>query len=299
MAGAASTVLAYLFPDASPDGFAGLADEAATSRLWAGAAYRSDVEAGLALGRAVGELAVAAAKSDGSDAEWDGSGQPSGDGYYEPTPPDFVDPPFGVLAGTWATWVLPSGDVIRPAPFPEYGSPAWQAELAGVRAATSGRTLAQERIIDYWLSKGPNGFYTEYALALIERERLGEAETAGVLAMLSVAIYDTFVAVWDAKYHYWIARPITVDPELNMYITCTPVSVLSRRVRRRVQRWGDRAGRDLPGRRSRPADLGLGRGRPAVLVRHPLRARRRHGAAHGRPGRALGRRRCPQQWRRG
>ena len=222
VAGAASTVLAYLFPDASPDGFAELADEAATSRLWAGAAYRSDIEAGFELGRAVGELAVARGKSDGSDSEWDGAGQPSGDGYYEPTPPDFVNPPFGVLAGTWKTWVLPSGDVFRPAPFPEYGSAAWQAEVEAVRAATSQRTLAQERIIDYWLSKGPAGFYAEYARALIDRERLGEAEASGVLAMLSVAIYDTFVAVWDAKYHYWIARPITVDPELNTYIDPPP-----------------------------------------------------------------------------
>ena len=222
VAGAASTVLAYLFPDASPDGFAELADEAATSRLWAGTAYRSDVAAGLDLGRAVGELAVARGKADGSDAEWDGSGQPSGDGYYEPTPPNFVDPPFGVLAGTWNTWVLPSGDAFRPAPYPAYGSPAWEAELAAVRAATAGRTAAQERTIDYWLSKGPNGFYTAAAQDLIARAGLGEAETAGVLATLSVAIYDTFVAVWDAKYHYWTARPSTMDPELDLYIPDPP-----------------------------------------------------------------------------
>ncbi|MDQ3694310.1 MAG: phosphatase PAP2 family protein [Chloroflexota bacterium] len=222
VAGAATTVFAYLFPDASSDGFAGLADEAATSRLWAGAAYRGDIEAGLALGRAIGELAVARAAADGSDAEWDGSRQPSGDGYYQPTPPDFVDPPFGVVAGTWATLVLPSGDAIRPAPFPAHGSSAWEAELASVRAATDGRTLAQERTIDYWLSKGPNGFYTEYARDLIERGRPVEAEAAAVLAMASVAIYDVLVAVWDAKYHYWTARPSTMDPELDLYIPNPP-----------------------------------------------------------------------------
>ncbi len=222
VAGAASTVLAYLFPEGSPDGFAGIADEAATSRLWAGAAYRSDIEAGLALGREVGELAVAHGQADGSDAEWDGSGQPTGDGFYEPTPPDHVDPPFGVLGGTWATWVLPSGDAFRPAPFPEYGSAEQQAELATVQAMTSQRTLEQERIIDYWGIKGPGGFYTEYAVDLIARDGLGEAESAGVLATLSTAVYDTFVAVWDAKYHYWIARPITLDPELNLYISTPP-----------------------------------------------------------------------------
>jgi len=215
-------VLAYLFPDASDDGFAGLAEEAAASRLWAGANYRSDVEAGLALGRAVGELAVERGRTDGSDAEWDGSGWPTGDGSYVPTPPNFVDPPFGVLAGTWATWVLPSGDAIRPAPFPAYGSPGWNAELAAVRAATAGRTPDQERTIDYWLSTGPTGFYTEYARHLIERERLDEARAASVVAMVAVAQYDALVAVWDAKYHYWVARPLTVDPDLNMYIPNPP-----------------------------------------------------------------------------
>ena len=221
VAGAASTVLAHLFPDASDDGFATLADEAATSRLWAGAAFRSDIEAGLSLGQAIGEMAVAYSEADGSDAVWDGSGWPTGDGLYEKTPPNLAEPA-APLAGTWKTWVLPSGDAIRPAPFPEFGSAAWDAEVAAVRRATAGRTLAQERIIDYWLSKGPDGFYTAYTVDKIERESLGEAEAANVAAMVSVAMYDSLVAVWDAKYTYWVARPITMDPELDLYIPTPP-----------------------------------------------------------------------------
>ena len=68
-----------------------LAEEAATSRLWAGASYPSDVEAGLALGQEVGKLAEARGRADGSDATWDGSGQLKGEGYWEPTPPRFVE----------------------------------------------------------------------------------------------------------------------------------------------------------------------------------------------------------------
>jgi membrane-associated phospholipid phosphatase len=221
IAGAASTVLAYVVPDASTDGFAGLAEEAATSRLWAGAAFRSDIESGLALGRAIGELAVARGMDDGSDAVWDGSGWPTGDGYYVRTPPNFPDPAVP-LASTWTTWVLPSNDAMRPAPFPAYGSAGWVAEVAGVRRATGGRTLAQERIIDYWLSKGPNGFYSAYAVDAIERESLSDADAASVLAMVSVAMYDALVAVWDAKYEFWVARPISIDPDLNLYIPTPP-----------------------------------------------------------------------------
>jgi membrane-associated phospholipid phosphatase len=221
VAGAATAVLAYIFPEASTDGFAELANEAAESRLWAGANYRSDIEAGLELGRAIGQLAVDYGQSDGTAAQWDGEGWPEGDGLYEKTPPNFADP-VGPLAGTWKTWVLPSGDALRPAPYPEYDSLQWRAELATVQRLTEERTLAQERTIDYWLNQGPHGFYTTYAQALIDREQLGEAGSAAVLSTVSVAIFDAFVAVWDAKYHYWTARPITMDPEINLYIPNPP-----------------------------------------------------------------------------
>jgi hypothetical protein len=62
-----STVLAYLFRQESAGTFAALADEAATGRLLAARAFRSDIEAGQAIGRAVGERAVARGKADGSD----------------------------------------------------------------------------------------------------------------------------------------------------------------------------------------------------------------------------------------
>jgi len=221
VAGAATAVLAYLFPDASDDGFASIAQEAAETRLWAGAAFRSDIDAGLELGRAVGDLAVAHGKADGSDTEWDGSGRLTGDGFWEPTPPNFADP-FAPLAGTWSTWVLPSGDAIRPGPYYEFGSPGWEAELNEVRRATEQRTLDQERIIDFWLSQGPSGYYSRVGVDLCEQESLGEAEAASVLAMLGAAQFDAAVAVWDAKYAYWVARPITADPELNLYIPTPP-----------------------------------------------------------------------------
>jgi PAP2 superfamily len=55
IAGAASTVPIYLFPEETIKRINALADEAANTCLQAGANYRSDVAAGLALGRAVGQ----------------------------------------------------------------------------------------------------------------------------------------------------------------------------------------------------------------------------------------------------
>ena len=53
VAGAASEVLAYLFPDKAQK-FRAMAEEAGRSRSIAGVAFPSDVAAGLALGRAIG-----------------------------------------------------------------------------------------------------------------------------------------------------------------------------------------------------------------------------------------------------
>jgi membrane-associated phospholipid phosphatase len=55
--GAASTVLAAFFPDRAAQ-LRAWAEEAAISRLYAGIHFRSDNEAGLALGRAVGRVAL-------------------------------------------------------------------------------------------------------------------------------------------------------------------------------------------------------------------------------------------------
>jgi membrane-associated phospholipid phosphatase len=69
-AGAAATVLAYVFPDEA-ERFQALATEAADSRVMAGVAYPSDTAAGLELGQQVGKLFVAYAKTDGSDVVFD------------------------------------------------------------------------------------------------------------------------------------------------------------------------------------------------------------------------------------
>jgi membrane-associated phospholipid phosphatase len=224
VAGAASTVLAYLFPAAAGEQ-TGLADEAASSRLWAGTSYRSDVEAGLALGRSVGERAVERGMADGSDAAWTGD-RPTDDGAWQPTPPAFVDPPLDPLAGTWRTWILASGDALRPAPPAPYGSPGWQAELDAVRDAVARRTPDQEAAARFWAggpgTVTPSGLWTEIARDLITGHGLDLPHAARVLALTTVAMADAFVCCWDAKYAYWTARPITADPGLAVLFPTPP-----------------------------------------------------------------------------
>ena len=72
IAGAASRVLAYLFPERPAARYDAEAEAAAESRVDAGTNFRSDVDAGLALGRAVADAVIAHAKTDGSDHHFEG-----------------------------------------------------------------------------------------------------------------------------------------------------------------------------------------------------------------------------------
>jgi membrane-associated phospholipid phosphatase len=76
IAGAASAMLAHLYPGDTA-ALQAQAEQAAFSRLQAGVNYRSDIEAGLALGRAVAARVIARrALTDGSAAVWDAVAQP-------------------------------------------------------------------------------------------------------------------------------------------------------------------------------------------------------------------------------
>ena len=71
LSGAISAALAYLFPrDAAA--LNALGTEAGESRLWGGIHFRSDIETGLALSRAVAKLVIERAESDGSQSSVNG-----------------------------------------------------------------------------------------------------------------------------------------------------------------------------------------------------------------------------------
>ncbi len=226
VAAAASSVLAHLFPHESAQGLAALAQEAAESRLWAGAAHRSDIDAGRAMGQAVGERAITRAKADGSSTGWDGHGRPASADAWQPTPPGFIQTPVDPLAGTWRPWVIPSGDAYRPPPPPATASAAWRAELQAVQEAVARRTDEQAAAVLRWAggpgTATPAGLWIEITRDLIVRDGRDSLGTAAALALASVVMADAFICCWDAKYTYWTARPITADPTLAVLIPTPP-----------------------------------------------------------------------------
>ncbi|MGH2703709.1 MAG: phosphatase PAP2 family protein, partial [Actinomycetota bacterium] len=230
IAGAASLVLAYLFPGQPAARFEELAEEAALSRVWAGANFPSDVAAGLELGRAVARKVIARAETDGSDRRWDGT-RPSGIGggpWFWDHPPGTVTPPVQPLAGSWKTWLMISGGQFRPDPPYPYGSREFLAESREVMQVGAGLTARQEGIAKFWAgglgTPLPPGLWNQIAQHYAARAGLDAPRAARLFALLNVALADAGVAVWDAKYTWWSPRPVNairdlgLDPDWRPYL---------------------------------------------------------------------------------
>lgn len=220
-AAAAAAVLAYAFPQADSAELQAMARRAGESRIAAGMNYRSDVEAGYAIGRAVAARAIALAQTDGSAVPWDGR-MPNGAQYWRPTPPRFIDPPFDPLAGTWRPWVLQHGDELRVPPPPAMTSARFETDLAELRRLNTERTLQQADIARYWATDPPSLRWSMFLETEIASHGLGPVHAARAHALLSIAMYDAFLACWDSKYYYWILRPVTADPTVKTVFSTPP-----------------------------------------------------------------------------
>jgi membrane-associated phospholipid phosphatase len=212
-AGAAAAVLGYLFP-ADAGEFDRLAQEAGASRVEAGVQYPSDVAAGSELGRRVAALVIERARADNSDAVWDGT-VPSGPGMWTGTNPG------GVPERAWKPWVLSDPAQLRPEPPPAYDSGARAAELAEVKdlprtPRTTALALSWQYGGYYGNSLGIVYWIRQASQRLMEEHLEANAPAAARLyALLSVTLYDTWIATQEAKFAYWTARPFQLDPSLT------------------------------------------------------------------------------------
>jgi membrane-associated phospholipid phosphatase len=194
--------MAYLFP-AMGETYTDLAEEAARSRLFAGASFPSDVAAGLQLGRQVGQMVVANAMADGATTPFTGSFPPS-PGLWSSTAP--VTP----LAGTWKPWVLSSGNQFRlPAP-PAASSPDYQAQVATVK--NFARTNATNHSAWFWQPSFITPWLDTVNLEIFQNHLDKDAPRAArVYALEAVAQHDATIACWDTKFTYLEQRPPMAD----------------------------------------------------------------------------------------
>jgi len=222
IAAAAYEVLASAFLPGDTARLRAIMREAGDARIAAGAAYPSDVSAGYALGTAVARQVLAYAATDGSDRVWD-QVVPPGVDMWRPTPPRRVAIPFDPMAGTWRPWVIPSGSAFRPAPYPNPGSFEFQVSVDELRRLGTGALTSQQADrARYWATDAPSANWDLFVQKELDRRRWSVPNSARARAWVSIAMYDAFVACWDAKFHYWLARPVTVDSSLSTVFSTPP-----------------------------------------------------------------------------
>jgi len=207
-AGAASTVLDYLFPADSAH-----IDSAAQGQLTG--ERRHDARRILrswVLGQRVGQLAVLHGQHDGHDAVFPGP-MPTGPGIWTGVNPLLP------MCGTWQTWICSSGGEFQPEPPYAFGSAQDSSDLQAVYQASLNRTPEQVAIVHKWADLPPPAIWNN-----LLNDRIGTGErsalrAARAYAFLNAAMYDGFVCCWQMKYTYWTARPFQRIPGLTTVIT--------------------------------------------------------------------------------
>jgi len=208
VAGASAEILSYLFP-AQAGRVASLVDELELARPGNGGG--ADFAVGESLGRTAAASVITRAMSDGFFAPFTGTVPVcAGCWLATPTPPAFA------TLGQAKTFVVSSGSQFQPPAPPAFGSPAFVADLAEVRAISDSRTPAQDSIAKVWALMGGTvttlGYWNEAGANLVVRYGLGERRAAHVLALMNMAGYDALVSSHQAKYTHWLLRPSQADP---------------------------------------------------------------------------------------
>src|SRR5579864_1084237 len=204
-AGAAASVLAYLFPD-QVSAVGEMANQAGQSRILAGVAFPTDVTSGMELGTQVGQAVIEYAKADGSN-QVPFSTFPGAPGVWGSPKP--VTP----LAGSWHAWVLTTGNQFRPGPPPSFGSSDANAQYAADKNLQ--RTNTTNHLAWFWQP----GFFQPW-LQDVEAEIFqnhldaNAPRAARAYALETIAQHDAIIACWEAKYTYLELRPPQADPTI-------------------------------------------------------------------------------------
>jgi membrane-associated phospholipid phosphatase len=222
VAAASAAVLSFLFSSREQkDALDKRAKDHAESRVWAGVSRRSDVTAGLELGREVAARVIDLAGTDGANragVNWRGSIPVGKDKWKSSEHPEVV--PTRPLWGSVRPWLMTRGSQFRPPPPPDVDSPEFASAIAEVREISRARTPEQLRIAKYWGdtpgTPTPPGHWNELATALVLKHGLGELATARILALMNMAVMDAGIGCWEAKYHYWYLRPTQADPTITL-----------------------------------------------------------------------------------
>jgi hypothetical protein len=167
---------------------------------------------GVAVGASVARQLVAARDSDGSSAAATPFVPGTRAGDYRPTPPKFADPVYTGW-GSVTPFVLDSPQQVRPAPPPSVHSAEYAAALQEVadlgRDSSTTRTADQTVAGRFWSSAPVWNTWNEVTQQLLTDRHASLAQATRVFSALDLALADTTIAMYDAKYDEAVWRPVT------------------------------------------------------------------------------------------
>ena len=211
------------------------AEEQKLYRIISGANVRSDVDAGIILGRKIAGKFIARAASDGTGAAIGNQAlwtqletQTAATGE---TPWISLDvparPPMLPLFGKVKSFLMTPEMVVasRPVPPPSTKSEQFAKELAEVKRYGQNATRKNMQIVTFWAdgvgTYTPPGHWNAIASESFIALNYSEVRWARNLALLNIAMMDAAISCWDAKYTYFNPRPSQIDPSIKT-LTGTP-----------------------------------------------------------------------------
>ena len=228
VAGASIEVMKLLFPTELAF-IQQKAEQQELARIMSGANARSDIEAGEALGRLVGQKFAARGRTDkagaaiGNPAVWKGledSAIAKGEVCWFSL--EFPKrPPMLPLFSKVKPFLFDSATVValRPGPPPLTNSAAFKAETEEVASFVKNPTRDRIATVHFWAdgvgTYTPPGHWNSIAADDFVKENYSEVRWARNLALLNMAEMDAAIVCWDTKYYYFNQRPSQADNSIK------------------------------------------------------------------------------------
>ena len=211
---------------AAANALAGLHPEAAATFGTALKEYLAHLNAtpealanGVRLGETAAQKILAARANDGAAAV---------DPYRPRAKPGQYVPTAVMVCSTWPTmrpFALASPSQFRPGPPPSLKGREWAADYNEIKElgskTSTKRSAEQTETARFWLMTGPQAYHP-LAREMVAERHLSLVDSARFMALFAVALTDAYIAVFDAKYHYELWRPVTAIR--NADLTANPAT---------------------------------------------------------------------------
>jgi PAP2 superfamily len=192
-------------------------DQQRSASLWGiargwGAEHSESIQKGVEWGQAVAEAIWDWRSNDGfgeAPPPFTGGTAP---GEWRPTPPAFAPGLVPQLAHV-TPWVIKSPSQFRPPAPPAVDSATYAMDFNETKlmgsSTSANRATDQTEYALFWQAGNPPNFWDPVAISLADKHHFSLLQTARLLAQLNVAMSDSIIGCWDAKYTYAYWRPIT------------------------------------------------------------------------------------------